>query len=131
MAIRQAIDSELLGKAKYEDFDGVEAIEGKILSKIHIHRERDRTSVENRKKQFLAKHGRLFCEACGFDFEKTFGKRGTGFIECHHTKPLDTFKSNQKTKLQDLALICANCHKMIHAKTDWLTMEELGQILNI
>lgn len=27
--------------------------------------------------------------------------------------------------LDDLALVCANCHRMIHASRPWLTMDEL------
>lgn len=30
----------------------------------------------------------LACEACGFDFEATYGPRGAGYIECHHVVPL-------------------------------------------
>ena len=36
---------------------------------------------------------------------------------------------NSITKLEDLALICANCHRMIHAQKPWLSVEELRAIL--
>ena len=91
--------------------------------------ERSRKLVEQRKKQFIRKYGRLFCEACNFDFEERYGKRGEGFIECHQTKPLHTLKPNTKTKTSDLALPCSNCHRMVHAKKDWLTLEELKKLI--
>lgn len=59
------------------------------------------------------------CNICGFDFEKTYGERGKGFIEVHHIKPLYT---NQKEKLinpkEDLICVCSNCHRMFHHKKD-------------
>ena len=30
-----------------------------------------------------------------------------------------------KTKLADLALVCSNCHKMLHKEIDTLTIKEL------
>jgi len=30
--------------------------------------------------------------------------------------------------MQDLAILCANCHRMVHAKTKWLTLlQDLDQ----
>jgi 5-methylcytosine-specific restriction protein A len=49
--------------------------------------------------------------------------------ECHHTKPVHAPKPGDKTKVGDLRLICSNCHRMIHAKRLWLTMEELAAIV--
>ncbi|MCH8158118.1 MAG: HNH endonuclease [Nitrospinae bacterium] len=85
--------------------------------------------MKKKKSNFLKRHGKLFCEACGFDYEKTYGGRGVGFIECHHTKPVHTLSPKEKTKLEDLRLLCANCHRMVHAKAPWLSMEELRALL--
>ncbi|WP_394342507.1 HNH endonuclease [Taibaiella helva] len=60
--------------------------------------------------------GRLACEVCGFDFFQTYGPLGADFIECHHTKPLATYKAGEKTKLADLAVVCSNCHRMTDAR---------------
>ncbi|MDO6522910.1 HNH endonuclease [Shimia thalassica] len=46
-------------------------------------------------------------------------------MECHHTVPVSEMKPGDKTKLSDLALVCANCHRMIHAKRPWLSIQEL------
>jgi serine/threonine protein kinase len=66
--------------------------------------------------------GRLACEACGFDFAQVYGKLGEGFIECHHTKPVSKLRKGDKTKLSDLALVCANCHRMLHRGGETLTL---------
>jgi 5-methylcytosine-specific restriction protein A len=71
----------------------------------------------------------LTCEACGFDFFKRYGERGGGYIECHHRIPLSESGPTQ-TRLKDLALVCSNCHRMIHRRTnDWLSLEELKALL--
>jgi 5-methylcytosine-specific restriction enzyme A len=84
------------------------------------------TLVAKRKEKALKQHGTSACEVCGFNFEQAYGKRGKGFIECHHTQPLEAFaKDGGKTRLDDLALLCANCHRMVHSARPWLTVEEL------
>ena len=49
----------------------------------------------------LSEKGKLECECCGFDFEKTYGALGSGFIECHHIVPLNKFNDSKETKLED------------------------------
>jgi 5-methylcytosine-specific restriction protein A len=68
-------------------------------------------------------------EACGFDFEKEYGERGKDIVDAHHTKPLSELPKGRKTSASDLALLCANCHRVIHAARPWLTVEELRATL--
>lgn len=129
-AIRAAIDTEEWSTEE-EDY-GVEAEEGRILTRVHRRRERNRAIVERRKSKALRDHGKLVCEACGFDFADAYGERGRGFIECHHTKPVHTLSPRSRTRLEDLALLCANCHRMIHASQPWLSVQKLQElILNV
>ena len=65
-----------------------------------------------------------------FDFKEKYGSRGDGFIECHHRIPLSEAKSEIKPKLSDFALLCSNCHRMIHRKKKWLSVNELKKIFN-
>lgn len=71
-----------------EEEDEYSAPEGKLLYKLHRYRERNRILVDKKKKQHWKKHRSLACELCSFDFEKTYGGVGRGFIECHHRTPL-------------------------------------------
>ncbi len=105
--------------------DLTEAAEGQILTRLHRYRERNVAIVKRKKASHLKRHGQLFCEGCGFDFQATYGKRGVGFIECHHTKPVSELTAGETTKLVDLVLLCANCHRMVHASRPWWTIEEL------
>lgn len=70
------------------------------------------------------------CMVCGFDFERRYGKLGRGYIECHHIDPLSGRDGLAKpTKLEHLAMVCANCHRMIHRKTPCMTIGELKALL--
>jgi 5-methylcytosine-specific restriction enzyme A len=90
------------------------AAEGEILLRQHRLRERDRSLVRKKKDQASRRHGVLRCEGCGFVFQDVYGELGEGFIECHHTIPLAHLRPGQLTRLQDLALVCSNCHRMLH-----------------
>ena len=100
------------------------SLEGRVLYRVHKTRERRRS--EEKKRAILGATGRLECEACGFDFLTTYGERGRGFAECHHKLPLSD--GTRTTYLRDLAIICANCHRMLH-RGDLLSVEELRGIL--
>lgn len=105
------------------------APEGKPLPRSHTVRERDSRLVREKKESVLQETGRLVCEACGFDFVEKYGEKGEGVIDCHHTKPLRDLKRRSTTRLSDLALLCSNCHRMIHAKEKWLEMKELVRLI--
>ncbi|GGH00169.1 hypothetical protein GCM10007415_40100 [Parapedobacter pyrenivorans] len=105
---------ELKAPIAEDEEDEYSAPEGRLLYKLHRYRERNRTLVNKKKKEHLKKHGSLSCELCTFDFEKTYGDVGRGFIECHHRTPLSELTPDTKTTLNDLMLICSNCHRMVH-----------------
>ncbi|MEL4418979.1 HNH endonuclease [Shewanella algae] len=73
------------------------------------------------------------CKICGFDFEKTYGDLGKGFIHVHHIVPIhtigETYKINYET---DLIPVCPNCHAMLHKKFEdsFATIDELRAIIN-
>jgi 5-methylcytosine-specific restriction enzyme A len=106
-----------------------EAEEGRVLTQAHLVRERSRKLVEAKKREALHSGGCLACEACGFDFKEAYGERGHGFIEAHHVVPLHELLPGTKTRLADLHLLCANCHRMVHSRRPWLTIDQLRHCL--
>ncbi|MFE6038779.1 HNH endonuclease [Streptomyces sp. NPDC056452] len=104
--------------------DNVGAPEGRVLYRRHRTRERDKGLRKKKIASVLKRGGALSCEACGFNFGKVYGERGEGYIECHHVVPLHE-AGEGTTKLADLALICSNCHRMIHRSAPWPTPAEL------
>ncbi|WP_353890373.1 HNH endonuclease [uncultured Citrobacter sp.] len=39
---------------------------------------------------------------------------GSDFCEVHHINPLSETNDQTETSLDDLAIVCSNCHRMIH-----------------
>jgi hypothetical protein len=101
-----------------------EYFEGGELFRLHRQKERNRKAVIRKKKMVLSALGKLACEACDFDFAEFYGALGAGFAECHHRIPLAELKEEHKIHLSDLAIVCANCHRMLHMKP-LQTVEEL------
>lgn len=110
-----------------DDLEGVD--EGGLYLRRHFARERDR-GLRKRKIDSVRKAGRtLDCEVCGFDFRLVYGERGRDYCEVHHRTPLHD-SGQTKTKLEDLAVLCANCHRMIHRGNPWLTVDALSELVN-
>ncbi len=102
----QTIDEEL------------EAFEGRTRKYFITHRRREAIlrleKIRDVRRQNV---GRLRCEVpgCGFDFHKCYGELGDGYAQVHHLRPLSAASgTGVKTRLKNLAVVCANCHVMIH-----------------
>lgn len=116
------------------DFWDYEAWEGdnKVVG-LHLRKERDRELVKQAKAKALADgNGRITCECCGFDFSAFYGGHGRNFIECHHRDPIG-LGGVRKSKIDDLAMVCSNCHRMLHrrirGKIDYYTVESLSELI--
>ncbi len=112
------------------DFSGSASVEeGKRILKQHYVRERNPSIIKKAKQLAISKNERLNCEICGFSFQERYGSRGKDYIEGHHRKPVSEMQEGDVTRVEDIALICSNCHRMIHAKDPWLSIEEMRGIL--
>ncbi|MFI1866752.1 HNH endonuclease [Streptomyces jumonjinensis] len=95
------------------DADGTTASEGRLLARWALSRERD-PKLRKRKIALARKRGQpLQCEVCAFHFERVYGELGRDYIEVHHILPLHV-SGPRETRLEDLAFLCANCHRMCH-----------------
>ena len=130
-AIRQAILDESAGPAGVADvdLDGLGADEGRVLQRLHLRRERDPKLRRKVIEAYKRRHAVVACEACGFNFQRVYGDRGTDYIECHHRTPLHV-SGPTRTRPEDLMLLCSNCHRMIHRSSPWLTPDELIALIN-
>jgi 5-methylcytosine-specific restriction enzyme A len=115
----------LLAVDEYEE----EFPEGRLLFRAHVTRERNPRLVEQAKKRALKRDGKLSCEACGFDYCKTYGPLGEHYIECHHVIAVSQLTPGSRTRIKDIVLLCSNCHRMIHRRRPWLGISDLKMIL--
>lgn len=109
--IEKSYQQNLQQKLLKEDF---EVQEGEITEETRKVIKRCNVIIKKAKEKFIQEHGSLYCEVCGFDFSKIYGELGKNFIEGHHKNPLCERNGQGKTKVADIALVCSNCHRMLH-----------------
>ena len=97
--------------------DDLAALEGQPRRVMVLHRRREHRLRRARIRLAMGLGGgQLRCEVpgCGFDFFETYGELGRHFAFVHHVKGLAVRGKPSQTKLKDLAIVCGNCHAMIH-----------------
>jgi hypothetical protein len=95
------------------------AIEGTIRLRQHYFRERSQYLVTQKREEYISKYGHLRCEICGLSEGDNYPNHlGVPFIEVHHRVPLSTALNEVKTTMDDLVLLCANCHRTVHSSKD-------------
>jgi 5-methylcytosine-specific restriction protein A len=127
--LNENLNIELYNIENVDDNETFSVREGVVIYKLHKYRERD-SSINKKKKSIVFKEkGKLECEVCGFDYYSFYGEIGKEFIECHHIIPLSHIDSEVITTLEDLALVCSNCHQMLHRGINTLTVDELKKYI--
>jgi hypothetical protein len=109
---------------------GLEGREREVLRR-HLSRERRRDLVDAARRRAMERESLLRCEACSFVFFDRYGPHGATFIACHHKIPI-ALGGERRTTLDDLALVCSNCHRMLHRKNSsgqYYTVSELRELI--
>jgi 5-methylcytosine-specific restriction enzyme A len=109
-------------------YENESEMEGRYLLRLHAYQERNPALRQKKINSVLAVGESLACEVCGFDFAQKYGARDKGYIECHHIEPLHVGGEKARS-VKELALLCSNCHRMIHTKPPWPTPAELKEII--
>jgi predicted HNH restriction endonuclease len=95
-----------------------DALEGRHALKWVNHRHREAKLRRRKIEQALSSSpdGKLRCTVpqCGFSFEEVYGAEAHRYAQVHHLVPLSRLEAEQRTRLEDLVVICANCHALIH-----------------
>ena len=83
---------------------------------LRILREHKRIERNSRLAARAKKAHGYICQACTFSFEERYGNLGKDYIEAHHLTPLYRLKGKKITldPTTDFAVLCSNCHRMIH-----------------
>jgi len=127
-AIRAGVASGEVA-APQEDEEALDFPEGAATLRMHRGRERDPKVKRAAIKAALRRSPRLACVVCDMSFGEKYGVIGSGYIECHHTIPVSDLKPGARTRIQDVALVCSNCHRMVHRRRPWLALTDLKKLL--
>ena len=105
--------------------DGTQLSEGATKTiKVNVY-ERNPTA-----RLLCIKHYGAKCHICKFDFQKTYGDLGKGYIHVHHIKPLAEIKASYRVNpVEDFRPVCPNCHAMIHRTIPPAKCEDIREIL--
>ncbi|MCV9960282.1 HNH endonuclease [Pararhizobium sp. BT-229] len=98
-------------------------IEGQTVTAAHRRRDqRLRRRVLDKRKDML------ICELCDFIPPPMTGALRESFFEAHHVVPLAEAKGHVATRVTDMALLCAGCHRFIHklisSQRQWVGIKE-------
>lgn len=119
----------LIGSTDDADLDSLNAEEemfdGERKQRIATYHNRN----QKLRNKAIEIHG-FECMVCGFSFEKKYGARGYGFIEVHHLNPVSSLdEATPVDPKKEMAVVCSNCHTMIHRENDNLSLDELRAII--
>lgn len=94
-------------------------LEGAPRLRNHLRRERARGLSKAKKSAFMeANDGRLFCEICRCEpILEHDDPLADACIEVHHREmAIAAMEEGHVTMLRDLQCLCANCHRLLHAR---------------
>ncbi|TSP10645.1 HNH endonuclease [Cupriavidus campinensis] len=121
--IRAGVVASEVAKPEMLDF---EFAEGRVITELHSRRERE-PKLRQRLLSSRRASGKLFCEMCGAPPRSTNAEFEDAHFEAHHIIPLSS-TGERTTRLSGLALLCANCHRLLHRaiaiEKRWLTVAE-------
>lgn len=109
----------------------VSGVEGRVRMRSHLTRERDVHLVFEAKRRWAEKHdGRLPCEVCETEVGASVERP---LIHAHHLFSLgERPKSGSRTRIDELAMLCPNCHAEIHlprSDGSYRTVEQLRSMI--
>jgi 5-methylcytosine-specific restriction enzyme A len=113
--------------------DEDEFCEGRVLTQLHKKKERNR-KLRKALITSRAKIGKLTCDMCRQQSITSNPVLEDACFEAHHNVPLST-STERSTRLADMALLCACCHRLLHraisTEKHWLTTLEARKILGL
>jgi 5-methylcytosine-specific restriction protein A len=99
--------------------------DGKLVRRMLSSRERN----PKIRKAALAKYGRK-CMVCGFDFAAVYGDWARDCVQVHHLHMIAASPDmGRVTMLDDVIVLCANCHCAIHAQEEPAAWKRLKRIV--
>lgn len=85
---------------------------------------------DSRARSECIRHWGTTCYVCGFDFYKTYGVMGRGFIHVHHLTDIGSIGAEYEVDPRvDLRSACPNCHAMLHTRRPAMDIDELKSML--
>lgn len=131
--IRAKINEHESDEGPPEPADDVEFAEGGLATREHKVRERSR-KLRSQVLKPLIRSGHLCCEACACKPPTAPIGLEDAIYEVHHLIPLAQTGA-KRTRVSDVAVLCANCHRLLHRliahHRRWIGLQELRTVLGL
>lgn len=132
--LARLIRSQLSGTAGAEAAnvdDAEEFYEGRLLTQTHSRRERSR-KVRERLLVKREQSSGLKCDVCDASYVHLAIELQRAAFEAHHVIPVSE-AGEGTTKLSDMALLCATCHRLLHrliaSRRAWVSISDARGLL--
>lgn len=123
-SVKTVIDAEAMPETELESV--VSSNEGRLLTRVHFYKERDpRFAAKVKKHAALRNGGQLQCQSCGLLPKPLYGPDGEKCLEAHHMIPIAELQPDSVTRFEDMAIVCASCHRMIHSQSPCLPVNQV------
>lgn len=116
--------NESIEQIDQEDKDIENNLNGSEKIAVKLHREHEKYFIKTDAKLIknLKKKYNYTCQACNLKFDKIYGNynKNLDYVEAHHIVPKSEILKKKDLNQQlgrdekDFAILCANCHRMIH-----------------
>jgi 5-methylcytosine-specific restriction enzyme A len=126
LTFRGGLDTELTEVGG--EFEQPQSLTESRQLRLHCRIERNLTAANAAKQH----HGSR-CQACDVDLGELYGSIGQGYIEAHHLRPISTLEEGVVVRYDvatDFAVLCPNCHRMIHRMGDPSNLYKLRALLH-
>lgn len=123
--IKDSISDPMIryGLYRYGDEEG-----GELCNFAHQEFER-LSNVNEFKKELIGNEEAALCEVCKLDLYNVYGERAHAAISCHYDETLLRLDQVESTNTSDWALVCQNCHTIMHQHPIWLTTKEMSRLI--
>ena len=68
----------------------------------------------DRVRRVALERARGICSVCATDFSTLLNGNAVRILQVHHLQQLSLAKTPRMTRIEDLAVVCPNCHAMLH-----------------
>jgi 5-methylcytosine-specific restriction protein A len=120
-------EDEIIQDAKADGLDEKISLDQAKLYRLHKAIERQSTHAKIVKKILGTR-----CMACKLELGQAYGPLAQGLIHAHHLTPLSSLNAGQQVRLdpkKDFAVLCPNCHAVIHRMDDVSDLDGLRALI--
>lgn len=121
--IREAVQELRAAMDRRPPLGGARAIHSASTALAALEGQLTETKVSRRGRSSKLRHEALArsggrCEVCDVHFGHLLGGRGWRVLQVHHREQLSALDEPQWNTIDDLDVVCANCHLLVHADSD-------------